>query len=322
MTNANPTRNKHLGRPGNGGQFAPDERTEGAALLDGAVEEWNVARESIGAIDTQMAAITETEARDVSAVHRALQDGAWTGLREASINFILDKHYAGDYDWGLYDIAQEVQTGHDDRSPSNAGETVSEDEYRALGAADDAAHALAYRHLVGTDPLWTQESYDNHTRAWATVFGPVHPDDAAVPASWSKRPLDAEVLGRLSPEVAAAERERTGALDVDAIDAEIEATDENDTTRMLDLHRKAIKALVLEAHPTAASVVVQDTNGEDGSPYLKAVSIEEANGFVVWERDWDADYATDDYTPYLDRDLDALEQLTSTGWEDTWRLVL
>lgn len=48
----------------------------------------------------------------------------------------------------------------------------------ARAAAWDAARALVVRDQVGD--TFTQAHYDTLTRPWATVIGPVHPDDAPV----------------------------------------------------------------------------------------------------------------------------------------------
>lgn len=48
----------------------------------------------------------------------------------------------------------------------------------ARDAAWDAARALVVRDQVGD--TFTQAHYDTLTRPWATVIGPVHPDDAPV----------------------------------------------------------------------------------------------------------------------------------------------
>ena len=48
----------------------------------------------------------------------------------------------------------------------------------ACAAAWDAARALVVRDQVGD--TFTQAHYDTLTRPWATVIGPVHPDDATV----------------------------------------------------------------------------------------------------------------------------------------------
>ena len=48
------------------------------------------------------------------------------------------------------------------------------------------ARALAARRLIGAPHGWTQEAYDTITRPWRSVVGPIHPDDEAIPASWSK----------------------------------------------------------------------------------------------------------------------------------------
>ena len=47
------------------------------------------------------------------------------------------------------------------------------------------ARALNARHLIGAQHGWTQEAYDTITRPWRSVIGPIHPDDEAIPASWS-----------------------------------------------------------------------------------------------------------------------------------------
>ena len=46
-------------------------------------------------------------------------------------------------------------------------------------AAGDAAWALVVRDLIGQHGF-TQEHYDTLTRPWATVIGPVHPDDPPI----------------------------------------------------------------------------------------------------------------------------------------------
>ena len=48
----------------------------------------------------------------------------------------------------------------------------------ARDAAREAARALVVRDQVGD--TFTQAHYDTLTRPWATVIGPVHPDDAPV----------------------------------------------------------------------------------------------------------------------------------------------
>jgi hypothetical protein len=65
-----------------------------------------------------------------------------------------------------------------------AAGTVARDAARdvagaaALDAAWAAARALAMRDLIG-EYGFTQEHYDALTGPWATVIGPVHPDDEA-----------------------------------------------------------------------------------------------------------------------------------------------
>lgn len=52
--------------------------------------------------------------------------------------------------------------------------------FRSRDAAGDAAHALAVRDLIGSG--LSQSAYDELVLPWASVMGPVHPDDAG-PAS-------------------------------------------------------------------------------------------------------------------------------------------
>ncbi|WP_153506064.1 hypothetical protein [Cumulibacter manganitolerans] len=48
-------------------------------------------------------------------------------------------------------------------------------------AAGDAAHALAVRDLIGGS--FDRSAYDELVAPWATVMGPVHPEDAPVVAT-------------------------------------------------------------------------------------------------------------------------------------------
>ena len=61
-----------------------------------------------------------------------------------------------------------------------SAETKALDAARAAArdAAREAARALVVRDQVGD--TFTQAHYDTLTRPWATVIGPVHPDDAPV----------------------------------------------------------------------------------------------------------------------------------------------
>ena len=51
----------------------------------------------------------------------------------------------------------------------------------ARDAAWDAAWAIVVRDLIGTNGF-TQDHYDTLTGPWRKVIGPVHPDDAPLPA--------------------------------------------------------------------------------------------------------------------------------------------
>jgi len=60
----------------------------------------------------------------------------------------------------------------------DAAATAATAAAAARDAARDAAWALAMRDLIGQH-AFTQEYYDLITGPWATVIGPVHPDDEA-----------------------------------------------------------------------------------------------------------------------------------------------
>jgi len=62
---------------------------------------------------------------------------------------------------------------------------------QAVNITHLAAEAAHYREFVGDPrfPKWTQETYDHVTRPYREVFGRIHPDDEAEPASWSRRPM-------------------------------------------------------------------------------------------------------------------------------------
>ena len=66
------------------------------------------------------------------------------------------------------------------RAATRAATRAARDAARAAArdAALDAARALVVRDQVGD--TFTQAHYDTLTRPWATVIGPVHPDDAPV----------------------------------------------------------------------------------------------------------------------------------------------
>jgi hypothetical protein len=66
------------------------------------------------------------------------------------------------------------------RAATRAATRAAWDAARAAArdAARDAARALVVRDQVGD--TFTQAHYDTLTRPWATVIGPVHPDDAPV----------------------------------------------------------------------------------------------------------------------------------------------
>ena len=104
------------------------------------------------------AILTSAEAKALDAARAA----AWDAARAAAWDAALD---------AARDAA---------RAATRAAWDAARDAARAAAraAALDAARALVVRDQVGD--TFTQAHYDTLTRPWATVIGPVHPDDAPV----------------------------------------------------------------------------------------------------------------------------------------------
>ena len=97
------------------------------------------------------AILTSAEAKALDAARDAAWAAAWAAARDAAWDATLDAAWAAAWDATLA---------------------------AAWAAARDAARALVVRDQVGD--TFTQAHYDTLTRPWATVIGPVHPDDATV----------------------------------------------------------------------------------------------------------------------------------------------
>ncbi len=114
------------------------------------------------------AILTSAEAKALDAAARAAAwDAAWDAARAA----------ARDAAW---DAARAAAWAAARAAARDAAWAAAWDAARAAArdAALDAARALVVRDQVGD--TFTQAHYDTLTRPWATVIGPVHPDDAPV----------------------------------------------------------------------------------------------------------------------------------------------
>ena len=102
------------------------------------------------------AILTSAEAKALDAARAAAGAAAWDATRAA---------------WDAARAAWDA-AGAATRAAWDAAGAAARD------AARDAARALVVRDQVGD--TFTQAHYDTLTRPWATVIGPVHPDDAPV----------------------------------------------------------------------------------------------------------------------------------------------
>ena len=101
----------------------------------------------IVALVRRAAVLTDEEAEALNAAWDATRDAAWDAAWAAA----RAAHAAWDAAWAAAGAA-------------------------AWAAARDAAWALSIRHLI-SETGFPQTHYDTLTRPWATVIGPVHPDD-------------------------------------------------------------------------------------------------------------------------------------------------
>ena len=117
-------------------------------------------RELIAFVRSQ-ATITVEQIESISTAWDAARDAAWGAARYAAWDAARDA--ARDAVWyAAWDAARDAA------------------RYAAWDAARDAARgaasALSTRDLIGQHG-YTQEHYDKLTGPWASVMGPVHPDD-------------------------------------------------------------------------------------------------------------------------------------------------
>ena len=152
----------------------------------------------IAAIATQMRHVTEAQIADVSMIRTTLSEGAWSRDRSNATTALFNLSPDDGQDEDLDDTARELYAERIAAYAHRVNDQPTE-WYATLSAAEEAARALANRHLIGAVEGWDQDAYDTLTRAWSTVFGPVHPDDDISPESWAKRPLSTEEVQSLSP---------------------------------------------------------------------------------------------------------------------------
>jgi len=107
------------------------------------------------------AILTSAEAKALDAARAAAWDAAWDAARDAA----WDAACAAARDAARDAVVDHLRT----RAATWAA---------TWDAARAATRALVVRDQVGD--TFTQAHYDTLTRPWATVIGPVHPDDAPV----------------------------------------------------------------------------------------------------------------------------------------------
>jgi hypothetical protein len=146
-----------------------------ADLADTFGPQW----EHIVALVRRVAVLTADEVQRLDAAWNAAQDAAWVAAWVAAWNAAQDA--ARDAAWVAAWVAAE-DAARD--AAWNAAWNAAQDAARdadwaaARNAAGDAARALAVRDLIGQHGF-TQAHYNLLTEPWATVIGPVHPDDEA-----------------------------------------------------------------------------------------------------------------------------------------------
>ena len=110
-------------------------------------------------------------ARDAAraAARAAALDAAWAAARDAARDAVVDH---------LRTRAAARAAAWDAAWDAARAAALDAAWAAAWDAARDATRALVVRDQVGD--TFTQAHYDTLTRPWATVIGPVHPDDAPV----------------------------------------------------------------------------------------------------------------------------------------------
>mgnify|MGYP001421578428 CR=1 FL=1 len=121
------------------------------------------------------AILTSAETKALDAARAAALDAAWAAARDAALDAAWDAARAAALAAAL-DAAWAAALD----AAWDAARAAAWDAARAAArdAAREAARALVVRDQVGD--TFTQAHYDTLTRPWATVIGPVHPDDAPV----------------------------------------------------------------------------------------------------------------------------------------------
>lgn len=153
-----------------------DRKGWGTRWNDDKATTWPQVRERLGHIEVTDADLAETLGPQwehvVALVRRAavLTDdeaqrlgAAWAAAREAARE--------------AAEVA-EIAAWYAARAAARAVARVATHGFAARVAAGDAARALVVRDLIGQHGF-TQENYDLLTGPWASVIGPVHPDDEA-----------------------------------------------------------------------------------------------------------------------------------------------
>ena len=119
---------------------------------------------SIVALVQRCHTLTPDEVQKLAAAWAASRAAAWAAARDAAWAAAGDRAAAGAAAW----VAAWAAASN--RAAAGAAAWV---------AAGVAARAAATRDLIGQHG-YTQAHYDLLTRPWATVIGPVHPDDEPV----------------------------------------------------------------------------------------------------------------------------------------------
>lgn len=121
---------------------------------------------------------------DLAWVQRAINDGAWSDLRDTAVVGLIDTGANGYRDVWLDEHAAEIN----DLSIAER-RALEPDAAKAFDIAETTAEAVSARHLIGSVDGWTQEAYDHLTRPWRVTYGSIHPDDEVSPESWGKRSI-------------------------------------------------------------------------------------------------------------------------------------
>lgn len=173
---------------------------------------------------------------------------------------------------------------------------------------DDVFASEVDANFLVLEGVFTGEEDDEDK--WVPVLkGPPTDDEqlnASAAAAATLSPAALVAAGREAQALAESE------FTLDQIDAELNDLDDNTragAALMFDLAATAVKVLARDSYPTAASVVLEDINDDDGYPYFVVVAIKDAAGEDLWTSgdDDETDDAFAEYAPMLDRNLSKLE---------------